>query len=92
MERTVPRLATDEIELYLRTIYSLLRSTTEVQIRTLEEVHARVADHAAEAARRHVHAVDLPVGGLEDAFGQVVADEAVDAEDEDLFHAMDREG
>lgn len=40
MERTVPRLATDEIELYLRTIYSLLRSTTEVQIRTLEEVHA----------------------------------------------------
>lgn len=40
MERTVPRFSTDEIELYLRTIYSLLRSTTEVQIRTLEEVHA----------------------------------------------------
>ena len=40
MERTVPRFTTDEIELYLRTIYSLLRSTTEVQIRTLEEVHA----------------------------------------------------
>lgn len=40
MERTVPKSATDEIDLYLRTIYSLLRSTTEVQIRTLEEVHA----------------------------------------------------
>ena len=42
MERTVPRLATDEIELYLRTVYSLLRSTTEVKIRTLEEVHAGI--------------------------------------------------
>ena len=40
MERTVPKSASDEIDLYIRTIYSLLRSTTEVQIRTLEEVHA----------------------------------------------------
>ncbi len=40
MERTVPKTASEEIELYLRTIYSLLRSTTEVQIRTLEEAHA----------------------------------------------------
>ncbi len=40
MERKVPSTASEEIELYLRTIYSLLRSTTEVQIRTLEEVHA----------------------------------------------------
>jgi hypothetical protein len=40
MERTVPSTASDEIELYLRTVYSLLRSTTEVQIRALEEVHA----------------------------------------------------
>ena len=40
MERIGPRLTTDEIELYLRTIYSLLRSNNEVQIRTLEEVHA----------------------------------------------------
>ncbi len=40
MERTVPSTATEEIDLYLRTIYSLLRSTTEIQIRTLEEVHA----------------------------------------------------
>ncbi len=39
MERKVPTTASEEIELYLRTIYSLLRSTTDVQIRTLEEVH-----------------------------------------------------
>lgn len=40
MERTVPRSASDEVDLYLRTIYSLLRSTAEVQIRSLEQVHA----------------------------------------------------
>jgi hypothetical protein len=40
MERTVPSTASDEVELYLRTYYSLLRSSAEVQIRTLEEVHA----------------------------------------------------
>jgi hypothetical protein len=40
MERTVPSTASEEVELYLRTYYSLLRSTTDVHIRTLEEVHA----------------------------------------------------
>lgn len=40
MERTVPSTASDEIELYTRTYYSLLRSSSEVQVRTLEEVHA----------------------------------------------------
>jgi hypothetical protein len=39
MERTVPSTESEEIELYTRTYYSLLRSTAEVQIRTLEEVH-----------------------------------------------------
>ena len=43
MDRAVPRTGSDDIELYLRTYYSLLRSTTEVQIRTLEEVHANMA-------------------------------------------------
>jgi len=42
MERTVPSTASEEIELYLRTYYSLLRSTSEVHIRTLEEAHARM--------------------------------------------------
>jgi len=39
MERKVPSTASEEIELFLRTVYSLLRSTTDVEIRTLEEVH-----------------------------------------------------
>jgi hypothetical protein len=40
MERTVPSTASEEVELYLRTYYSLLRSSYDVQIRSLEEVHA----------------------------------------------------
>jgi hypothetical protein len=40
MERTVPVRSSEEIDLYLRTVYSLLRSSNEVHIRTLEEVHA----------------------------------------------------
>ncbi len=42
MERTVPSTASEEIELYQRTYYSLLRTSAEVQIRTLEEAHARM--------------------------------------------------
>lgn len=52
MERTVPRSNSEEIELYLRTIYSLLRSTTEVQIRTLEEVHAATGSSLHSGARQ----------------------------------------
>ena len=40
MERTVPYTASEEVELYNRTYYSLLRTTDAVQIRSLEEVHA----------------------------------------------------
>jgi hypothetical protein len=40
MERTVPSATSEEIKLYRSTMYSLLRSTAEVQIRTLEETHA----------------------------------------------------
>ncbi len=39
MERTVPRTDSDEIELYVRTYYSLLRSSGEVAIDTLVESH-----------------------------------------------------
>ena len=51
MERTVPSTASEEIELYTRTLYSLLRSTTEVQIRTLEEVHAGMSSLLHSNAR-----------------------------------------
>jgi len=54
MERTVPRTASEEIELYLRTYYSLLRSTVDVPVRALEEVHQRTNSllhpHAASPA------------------------------------------
>jgi hypothetical protein len=40
MERTVPLVASEKIELYLRTYYSLLRASTEVKIHSLVETHA----------------------------------------------------
>lgn len=42
MERTVPSRGSDDIVLYIRTYYSLLRSTREVQIETLTEAHTRI--------------------------------------------------
>ncbi|MCA9923968.1 MAG: hypothetical protein KC421_16435 [Anaerolineales bacterium] len=42
MDRTVPSSGNEEINLYLRTYYSLLRSTREVQIKTLIEAHKRM--------------------------------------------------
>ena len=36
----MPHTASDEVELYLRTYYSLLRSTSDVQILTLGEAHS----------------------------------------------------
>ena len=40
MERTVPSTESEEIELYQRTYYSLLRSSAEVKLRAWDEVHA----------------------------------------------------
>jgi hypothetical protein len=51
MERKVPTTQTEEIDLYLRTIYSLLRTTTDVQIRTLEEVHGGTSSSLHPDAR-----------------------------------------
>ncbi|OGO20510.1 MAG: hypothetical protein A2Z14_13625 [Chloroflexi bacterium RBG_16_48_8] len=42
MDRTVPNTGSEEIELYIRTYYSLLRTTADIQIRTMEEVHANM--------------------------------------------------
>lgn len=52
MERTVPTRASEEIDLYIRTMYSLLRSTTRVRIRTLEEVHAGMNSSLHPLARQ----------------------------------------
>jgi len=52
----------------------------------LEEVEAGVVLHVGDAVRVHVHAEDMPVGGIEDTLGQVVSDEAVDAQNQ-YIHA-----
>jgi len=52
MERTVPSTESEEIELYLRTYYSLLRSTAEVRIRTMEEAHAGMKSLLHPGARQ----------------------------------------
>ncbi|MGD2164593.1 MAG: hypothetical protein PVH50_03595 [Anaerolineae bacterium] len=39
MERTVPTTGSEEISLYMRTYYSLLRTTDEVQVRSFVESH-----------------------------------------------------
>ena len=52
MERTVPSTESEEIDLYQRTYYSLLRSTAEVKIRTLEEAHAGMNSLLHPAARQ----------------------------------------
>ena len=40
MDRAVPSRGNEEIELYIRTYYSLLRSTGDVRVRSLEETHS----------------------------------------------------
>ncbi len=39
MDRRIPSAGNEEIELYLRTYYSLLRSSGEIQVESLEETH-----------------------------------------------------
>ena len=52
MDRNVPRSGSEEIELYVRTYYSLLRSSEDVQIKTLVEAHAQME------SLLHLHARD----------------------------------
>lgn len=40
MDRATPGTVNEEIELYMRTYYSLLRSSWEVEVRSLEETHS----------------------------------------------------
>jgi len=53
MERTVPRRIGDEIQLYMRTYYSLLRSSHPFDIETLEE------SHLAMTSSLHISAQEL---------------------------------
>ena len=42
MDRATPSTGNEEIELYMRTYYSLLRSSGEVEVRSLEETHSNM--------------------------------------------------
>ncbi len=55
MIRTVPDTGTEEIELYMRTYYSLLRTTDAIKIQALAE------SHTAIDSSLHVHARDSQV-------------------------------
>ncbi len=55
MERTVPSTGSEEIDLYMRTYYSLLRSTDEIKIQSLLEVHMGIDSSLHPGARdRHI--------------------------------------
>jgi hypothetical protein len=45
-----------------------------------------VIREVAQAIGLHVHPEDFPVGGFEDALGQVMADEAIDTQNQNFFH------
>jgi hypothetical protein len=40
MDRAIPSRGNEEIELYIRTYYSLLRSSSDIRVRSLEETHS----------------------------------------------------
>jgi len=52
MDRAIPSPGNEEIDLYMRTYYSLLRSSGEIQVRSLEETHAGMGSSL------HLHAED----------------------------------
>ncbi len=64
MDRTVPSSGNEEIKLYMRTYYSLLRSSHAVQIKTLREAHKRMhsalhilADHSTPDMSAFIYAI-----------------------------------
>jgi hypothetical protein len=64
MLRDIPSRASEEIELYMRTYYSLLRSTSDIRVRSLVETHSAMnsslhvgADDAAPDISAFVYSV-----------------------------------
>ena len=51
MDRTVPQTGSEEIELYMRTYYSLLRSTRAIKLESLVESHMAMESSLHVAAR-----------------------------------------
>ncbi len=68
MDRQPPRASSDEIDLYIRTYYSLLRSSGDVRVRAFEEahlfsrssLHLGAEDHAPDLAAFAYSAGRLP--------------------------------
>ncbi len=60
MIRTMPKAHNEEIELYIRTYYSLLRSSEPIRIRSLEETHAAINSNLHQQA----HSPYLDVSAL----------------------------
>jgi len=54
MDRAIPSSANEDIELYMRTYYSLLRSSGEIQIKSLVETHAQIDSSLHLHARENV--------------------------------------
>lgn len=74
MDRQPPRASSDEIDLYVRTYYSLLRSGTLVRVRAFEEAHlfSRSSLHlGAEGAAPDLAAFAYSAARLPDCMPQV---------------------
>ena len=54
----------------------------------LEEVKARMGEELRDPVALQIHAIDVPVGRAQDRFAQMMADEAVDPQDEELLHEL----
>ena len=74
MERQKPDTSSNEIDLYIRTYYSLLRSTGEVRVRSFEEAHAvsKASLHAgARDARPDIAAFGYAAARLPESMPRV---------------------
>ena len=73
MDRTTPVAHSEEIELYIRTYYSLLRSSGPVRVRSLEETHVAMSSslhQQAEDPELDVSALSYSAGRLPDCMPQ----------------------
>ena len=74
MDRQPPRATSDEIDLYIRTYYSLLRSSGDVRVRAFEEAHlfSRSSLHlGAEQPDPDLAAFSYSAGRLPDCMPKV---------------------
>ena len=74
MDRQPPRATSDEIDLYIRTYYSLLRSSGDVRVRAFEESHlfSRSSLHlGAESADPDLAAFAYSAGRLPDCMPRI---------------------